>query len=233
MDYYPRFKFDNIINSMILGYVLASVEGWPDIMGDYLKYDKLYGLFFVINLLFSAYFFMNLFVGVLFSNFTEAIIKEEKKGIHDNEEAQKYLDYLKQIDIVKPEYDFFKKEFSPIKLYFTNIISSSWFDNIIIIIILANMITIAIEFEGSSQYHTDTLKVFNYFFTSIFILECIIKLLALGYKKYFYIGWNKFDFFVVATSIIDIVISNAFNSKVSFIKSFQIIRVLRVLRVTR
>jgi len=37
MDLYPRFKYDNIINSMILGYIIASLEGWPDIMSEYVS----------------------------------------------------------------------------------------------------------------------------------------------------------------------------------------------------
>jgi hypothetical protein len=37
MDSYPNFRFSNIIESMILGYVLAAVEGWPDIMGNYVS----------------------------------------------------------------------------------------------------------------------------------------------------------------------------------------------------
>ena len=42
MDSYPIFRFDNIINSMINGYILASVEGWPDIMGNYVSYNNIF-----------------------------------------------------------------------------------------------------------------------------------------------------------------------------------------------
>lgn len=46
----------------------------------------------------------------------------------------------------------------------------------------------------------------NLVFTVIFIIEAIMKLVAYGIKGYFYSGWNKFDFFVVITSILDFVL---------------------------
>lgn len=176
---------------------------------------------------------MNLFVGVMFSSFNDAITKEQKKGISDNKDAQKYLDYLSQLNSAKPEYNTFKKKTDKIQIFFTRIVTFSWFDNFIMIIILCNMITMAIDYEESPDSYENILKVFNYLFTGIFIVECILKLLANGFYGYFYVGWNKFDFFVVAASIIDLLMSNLIGSRVSFLKSFQIIRVLRVLRVTR
>ena len=61
-----------------------------------------------------------------------------------------------------------------------------------------------------------------------------MKLIANGYKRYFYFAWNKFDFFVVSASLLDLALLYAFkDNNTAFLKSFQIFRVLRVLRVTR
>lgn len=46
----------------------------------------------------------------------------------------------------------------------------------------------------------------NTVFSSIFILEAIIKVTTLSIREYFYNNWNKFDLLVVATSIVDIVL---------------------------
>jgi len=46
----------------------------------------------------------------------------------------------------------------------------------------------------------------NYIFTLIFILEACIKIFAFGWA-YFDTSWNKFDFFVVISSIMDIFLS--------------------------
>ena len=47
------------------------------------------------------------------------------------------------------------------------------------------------------------LEFTNYIFTTIFFLECVLKLYAYR-RAYFYTNWNRFDFFVVASSLIDI-----------------------------
>lgn len=44
----------------------------------------------------------------------------------------------------------------------------------------------------------------NFIFTAIFIIEASLKLVAFG-KTYFKNPWNKFDFFVVVSSILDLV----------------------------
>lgn len=61
-----------------------------------------------------------------------------------------------------------------------------------------------------------------------------LKLLAYG-RGYFLSGWNIFDFCVVMSSILDIVLSqaglNLGTNALSFLP--QIARIFRVLRVTR
>jgi len=95
------------------------------------------------------------------------------------------------------------------------------------------MITMAMGFENSPPAYESALAILNYIFTGIFIAECLIKLVGLGPKGYFHSGWNRFDFFVVMASILDIIIANIDGIDAAFLKSFQIIRVLRVMRITR
>ena len=49
------------------------------------------------------------------------------------------------------------------------------------------------------------LENINYFFTALFILEAIFKLVAFGPKGYWISNWNKFDLFVVIASMVDII----------------------------
>jgi hypothetical protein len=41
-------------------------------------------------------------------------------------------------------------------------------------------------------------------FTSVFITECLFKLIAFGIEGYFKNVWNQFDCFVVIASIVDL-----------------------------
>ena len=86
----------------------------------------------------------------------------------------------------------------------------------------------AMAFDLSDETYDLALTYVNYVFTGIFIAECIIKLTAYGPIGYFHSAWNRFDFFVVVASIGDLVIQNIDGIDAKFLKSFQIIRVLRV-----
>ena len=69
MDTGPAFKFTNILTSFITAYVLSTMEGWPDIMNSYNIYGNYYGIFFIVYNLVVAYFFLNLFTGIMFRCF--------------------------------------------------------------------------------------------------------------------------------------------------------------------
>ncbi len=178
---------------------------------------------------------MNLFVGIMFSSFNDAWNKENKQEIMMDPLKEQYHDFLKQIEkSAEPEYSTFKKPEKGIRLFFYNIVSSPYLDNFIMFVIVCNMITMAINYEGMTDDLKTMLDVINLIFTAIFITECTLKLVANGIRGYFYFAWNKFDFFVVASSVLDLTVTYSFNGqKIAFLKSFQIFRVLRVLRVTR
>lgn len=170
----------------------------------------------------------------MFSTYNDAIQKEKKKGIQNDWKAQRYLDLLFLLDTAKPDYVIFKKRTSKCAQIASKVISTSLFENFIIFIIVLNMITLALDYEGSEDEFSDIILKLNYFFTSIFIFECALKLVANSPRGYFHNSWNRFDFFVVFASIFDVVITNSLkDSNVKFLKSFQIFRILRVLRVTR
>ena len=69
-------------------------------------------------------------------------------------------------------------------------------------------------------------------FTWAFTLECLIKILALGFAmddgSYLRDSWNQLDFFIVITSLIDFFLRNV---DLPFIKVLRLLRALRPLRV--
>ena len=232
MDTGPAFKYSNIATSIITSYVLSTQEGWPAIMNSYRMYSDYNGLFFVAYNLVTAYFALNLFTGIMFRYFNEAY-KKETKLAEDDKKAPKYYDFLNQIHSAESHYVIWvHPEKGTFKYYLREFADSTFLDNFIMIIIALNMISMAMNYENSHPVYDKCLTIANYVFTGIFIAECCIKLLAYG-LAYFHTGWNKFDFFVVAASIADLIIANIDGIDAAFLKSFQIIRVLRVLRVTR
>ena len=61
----------------------------------------------------------------------------------------------------------------------------------------------ALAFEGSSGQWNAFLDVTNYIFSATFFVEAVLKLYAYR-AAYFETGLNKFDFFVVISSLFDI-----------------------------
>ena len=233
MDTGPTFKFSNFKSSLITSYILSTMEGWPDIMNSYRIYNDMHGFYFITFNLVVSYFFLNLFIGIMFKYFIEAFNKEQKFA-KDDKKAPKYYDFLIQILNANSDYLIWNKPMKgTIKYYLREFVDNEIFENAIIFIILLNMILMASSYDGSSANFSNMLKTLNYFFTAIFIIECLLKLFAYGIKAYFHLSWNKFDFFVVLVSLIDWIVNNIDGIDSSFLKSFQIIRVLKVLRVSR
>jgi len=73
--------------------------------------------------------------------------------------------------------------------------------------IILNIFTMAAIFEGMSEQYSNVLENINYFFTASFAIECGLKLIAHG-GNYFNSAWNKFDFFVVSSSFLDLIMAN-------------------------
>jgi hypothetical protein len=196
--------------------------------------NELYGLFLILFIIIVAFFFMSLFVGIMLEKFNEAWSREKGKGFGKNADAQRYYELLLQIYNAEPEFNLIKPdEKHPIVRRIYSIISTSYFENGILVVIVLNVVVMAMNYEGSSQTYQNVLDDLNLAFTAIFITEAILKLLGLGVMGYFHQTWNRFDFFVVSCSIIDLSISYSSINSGSFLKSFQIIRILRLLRISR
>ena len=174
---------------------------------------------------------MNLFVGVLFMNFEKAQSDEKEAMLLDGDEVR-WVDMMKMICGEKPEIIKIPKNRVSRWCYeFTK--DGSHFSNFIMACIILNIFSMAAIFDGMSLSYSNILEDINYFFTGAFTLECILKLFANG-GAYFNSGWNKFDFFVVSSSYLDIIMNTLSASSLKVIKvGPQIARIMRVLRVSR
>lgn len=89
------------------------------------------------------------------------------------------------------------------------------------------------SYEGAPENWIAFLGLTNYIFTTIFLIECILKLIAFDWS-YFETGWNRFDFFVVVASLLDIGLELLDTDTLTFLSvGPQLARVMRVLRVSR
>jgi hypothetical protein len=106
---------------------------------------------------------------------------------------------------------------SPFRLKFHKLVSSNTFEAVIMGFILLNMIQMAMLFEGAPESITQLLRISNYVFAIIFLVEACLKAVAYG-SSYFRNAWNKFDFFVVSASIFDFLLEIADFQGGAFLK---------------
>lgn len=108
-----------------------------------------------------------------------------------------------------------------------------YFDYFILLWIFGNIVTMAMRYARMSTQYELVLEGFNYAFSIIFNIELVIKLIGLG-KYYFSSSWNTFDFFVVFCSdagfIIDLVLDSQIKTAALVIRSFRILRILRLMK---
>ena len=233
MDTGPAFKFSNIASSLVTSYVLSTQEGWPDIMNSYRIYDDTYGIFFIVYNLVVAYFFLNLFTGIMFKYFNDAYSREQTLAPEDKK-APKYYDFLTQIIKADSHYvTWLRPNKGSFQYYLREFVDSNLLNNIIIGCIFLNFIAMAINYEDCYEIYEKCLNIANYFFVFIYLCEFILKILAYGVAGYFHTNWNRFDFFIVIVSILDILCGNILKIDNQFLQTFQVIRLLKVLRVLR
>ncbi len=133
---------------------------------------------------------------------------------------------------------FFLKESNKFRQSIIWIVTHSWFDNVILIAILANSVILALQdysyvnpetFETvtTGSWRNTLVENSEPFFTWGFTIECILKIVAMGFiaeeGAYLRNGWNWLDFIVVCSGLLTFF-------DFPNVSAFRAIRVLRPLR---
>ncbi|XP_025020563.1 sodium/hydrogen exchanger 10-like [Python bivittatus] len=116
------------------------------------------------------------------------------------------------------------------------IVSMEEFEYISGMITCLNCFPIALYFIlPSASPFIPQLKLCNYYFLSLYILEAILKMSAVG-RSYFHVHWNQFDLLIIITGIIDVVVINvgkSMSTSSAITYSVRILRFVRVIRILR
>ncbi|XP_076465332.1 sodium channel protein 1 brain-like [Babylonia areolata] len=236
--------FDNSLAGFLALFQVATFEGWMEVMQDAVdvtevdlqpdfEANKYAYLYFVIFIVFGSFFILNLFISVIIDNFNE--LKKKYEGSYLDafltESQRNYYNMLKKLGNKKPQKTI-KQPKNAVLKFFYKISMSTRFELAVVLLIALNMVAMAIEHYNQSQAVTQTLKILNIIFTSVFILEAVVKLLGLRWH-YFRVPWNIFDFLIVLLSLVDIVLGDLLNSVVIKPTLLRVVRVFRIGRVLR
>eukprot|EP00435_Cladocopium_sp_Y103_P051334 s898_g15.t3 len=138
------------------------------------------------------------------------------------------------------------KRVMPCMLWSSSVVSSPWFTNGIMLLILINVVLLGVEVDLAAglgmQDVPGWLSVANAAFVAIFLLELILRYSAVGWSG-FWCGedssWNIFDFIVIAVSVIDVcldylavILSPSVNTgQLRLVRSIRLARALRGIRI--
>ena len=98
--------------------------------------------------------------------------------------------------------------------------------------IIANTCILAMDGYPHS-YIASNLKTIDYFFASVFIIELVLKLIALGVKLYFLDPFNILDCIIVMVTVVDIIVNLNSNSSANMGTALRGLRVIGLFRLAK
>jgi hypothetical protein len=107
---------------------------------------------------------------------------------------------------------------------------SHWtFDYFMFFLIFASCVAMALEGPNTDERTHAKLKILDYCLTACFTLECAAKIFAFGFPKYIRERTNQLDFFIVATTLLEIALTSV-ASHIGWVRSLRVLRAIRPLR---
>jgi len=98
--------------------------------------------------------------------------------------------------------------------------------------IIINTIFLCIDYHGKPPELVTLLYQANLSFVAFFTIELTLKITAYGFKYYWYVNWNKFDFIIVILSLV--ALEEKLLTQMNFnVTALRIIRVSRLLRMVK
>ncbi|XP_062422309.1 voltage-dependent T-type calcium channel subunit alpha-1I-like isoform X4 [Pungitius pungitius] len=235
-----KYNFDNLGQALMSLFVLASKDGWVNIMYhglDAVSVDQQpvtnnnpwMLLYFISFLLIVSFFVLNMFVGVVVENFHKCRQHQEVEEAKRREEKRQRRMEKKRRKAQKLPYF---ASYGNVRLMIHTLCTNHYLDLIITFIICINVITMSLEHFNQPRSLDLALKYCNYFFTSTFVLESVLKLIAFGFRRFFKERWNQLDLAIVLLSVMGITLEEIEISAALPINP-TIIRIMRVLRIAR
>uniref|UniRef100_A0A061RPV3 Voltage-dependent calcium channel L type alpha-1D n=1 Tax=Tetraselmis sp. GSL018 TaxID=582737 RepID=A0A061RPV3_9CHLO len=236
-------NFDNLGNALMTLFITSTLDGYVETMTLAMStrgkdHQPMLGanagsfLFFCIFIMVCAFCLLNLYVGVVFFQFTRIRMLSEAGSAFLTSSQREWLEMSRMVLKTSP----LDKVAAPkgrFRRWCYDICMTAAFEYFMIAVIVINVAFMASEQYNMSDAHEDVSDISNLVFTSMFILEAAFKLTGTGWASYWRNSWNRFDLFVVATSVLDLIVTYFGNSFGSFLQVLRVQKLFRLMRVSR
>lgn len=103
----------------------------------------------------------------------------------------------------------------------------------VIVLVFLNTLTLVSEHYGQPIWLDDFQELCNRIFVTLFTLEMFLKMYSLGFQGYFVSLFNRFDCFVVISSILELLLTNTKIMMPLGVSVLRCVRLLRIFKVTK
>ncbi|KAL2297975.1 hypothetical protein Nmel_016934 [Mimus melanotis] len=209
-----EFHYDNVLWALLTLFTVSTGEGWPTVLkhsvdatyeeqGPSPGYRMEMSIFYVVYFVVFPFFFVNIFVALIIITFQEQGDKVMSEcSLEKNERA--CIDFAIS---AKPLTRYMPQNKQSFQYKMWKFVVSPPFEYFIMVMIALNTIVLMMKFYDAPEAYEEMLKCLNIVFTSMFSMECVLKIIAFGVLNYFRDAWNVFDFVTVLGSITDILVT--------------------------
>ncbi|XP_071330061.1 voltage-dependent P/Q-type calcium channel subunit alpha-1A isoform X3 [Trachinotus anak] len=233
------FHYDNVAWALLTLFTVSTGEGWPQVLkhsvdatyenqGPSPGYRMEMSIFYVVYFVVFPFFFVNIFVALIIITFQEQGDKMmEDYSLEKNERA--CIDFAIN---ARPLTRHMPQNKLSFQYRMWEFVVSPPFEYTIMAMIALNTVVLMMKYDGASDTYEDVLGNLNIVFTSLFSMECVLKIIAFGALNYFKDAWNIFDCVTVLGSITDILVTELGNNfiNLSFLRLFRAARLIKLLR---
>ncbi|XP_058158812.1 voltage-dependent N-type calcium channel subunit alpha-1B isoform X1 [Dasypus novemcinctus] len=233
------FHYDNVLWALLTLFTVSTGEGWPMVLkhsvdatyeeqGPSPGYRMELSIFYVVYFVVFPFFFVNIFVALIIITFQEQGDKVMSEcSLEKNERA--CIDFAIS---ARPLTRYMPRNKQSFQYKTWTFVVSPPFEYFIMAMIALNTVVLMMKFYGAPDEYEVMLKCLNIMFTSMFSMECVLKIVAFGVLNYFRDAWNVFDFVTVLGSITDILVTEIAHGfiNLSFLRLFRAARLIKLLR---
>lgn len=117
-----------------------------------------------------------------------------------------------------------------VRCFFFDVVSRQAFENAVLVVIILNTISIAMQFEDQSPAYRNILETYaGNTFSAIYFAEMAAKMIGLGPGQYFASWWNRADFVIISASALGFLTTTSTLSGLApVLRVFKIVRIMKL-----
>ncbi|XP_028403824.1 sodium leak channel non-selective protein-like [Dendronephthya gigantea] len=204
------FNFDELLNALIALFEALSLEGWLDIRNvieDQKNLGTLYGFYIHGYVLLACMIGLAMFVGVVVNNFNE-----NKGTALLTVDQRRWEDLRKRLRLAQPLHLPLRPDDSPVRSRLYDFLQSTLYGRVNVFLVVFNCATLAVVpwIVDPDSPIPKNLMLISVALTIVFVIECILKIVAYTFRGYWRSHRNRFDFFLTVAGVLWIILHFAF-----------------------